>query len=295
MRGLWEGIVREALGLPHAWPAWLDRPALSRLTVSGPELLRPFAGLNYGKPYDGQVKPFNFLLAAHVRPFGHPDRVDSERFQLVAPYEADPGRWERLPWVNRYSGERCRISAMATTGGLGIARVQTYRDVLEDFRHHPEAKSAGADGRPCGRQTVGPLRRRGVRTLPELLTYVGKESNRLEEVETGLGHDPDEVYMEYVDPGRDPWRALVLPVLREMPSRLLAEATGLSTRSVREIRNGHSRPRPRHREALMRAAADFARSRLRERGDADPNDDLAACASLLHEPGQRVGPAVHNS
>src|SRR5262249_53786367 len=27
IRGLWEGMVREALGLAYTWPAWLDRPA----------------------------------------------------------------------------------------------------------------------------------------------------------------------------------------------------------------------------------------------------------------------------
>jgi hypothetical protein len=37
-----------------------------------------------------------------------------------------------------------------------------------------------------------------VRTHQELLTYVGKESNKLEEVETGLEHDPDGVYTENI-------------------------------------------------------------------------------------------------
>ena len=101
------------------------------------------------------------------------------------------------------------------------------------------------------------------------------------EVEAGQGHDPDEVYAEYAESGRDPWRMLVMPVLRAMLSRLLAEATGLSTRSVREIRNGHSRSRPRHRTALVRAAGEFARARLSERGEIAPIDDLTACATWL--------------
>ncbi len=248
MRQLWEGIVREELGLLHSWPAWLDRPALSRLTISGPDLLEPFTGLNAGKAYPDQVKPFNFLLAAHVARFGHPDGADPARFQLFAPYEADPRQWERLPWVDRYSGERYRISTTAQTGGPGVARVQTYRDVLEDFQHHPEAKSAGSDGQPCTRQTVGLLQRRRVGTVPELLAYVGKESNRLEEVEAGLGHDPDEVYTQYADPGREPWRPLVLPVLKHIPAKRLTEDTGLAMSTVKAARNGHTvprRPKPR--------------------------------------------------
>ena len=101
IRQLWEGVVREELGLSNTGPNWLDPPALSRLTISSSELLRPFQQLNASKDYPGRIKPSNFLLAAHVKPFGHPDDVDPERFQLFAPYETDPANWERLPWVDR--------------------------------------------------------------------------------------------------------------------------------------------------------------------------------------------------
>ena len=119
-----------------------------------------------------------------------------------------------------------------------------------------------------------------LRPLRGLLTYAGKESKRLEEVEAGLGHVPDEIWTEYRDLGRDPWQMLVTPVLRSIPSRLLAEATDRSTRSVREIRNGHARPRPRRRTAPVRGAGEFARARLWE-SEAAPNDDLAASAAWL--------------
>ena len=123
-----------------------------------------------------------------------------------------------------------------------------------------------------------------LRPLRGLLTYAGKESKRLEEVEAGLGHVPDEIWTEYRGLGRDPWQMLVTPVLRSIPSRLLGEATERSTWSVREIRNGHSRPRPRHHAALVRAAGEFVRVRLSERGEIAPNDDLAACAAWLGGP-----------
>ncbi len=150
MRQVWEGLVREALGLPHQWPAWLDRPALSRHTISSPALLQPFTDLNAGKAYPDQVKPFNFLLIGHVRPFGHPAGVDPTRFQLVAPYESDPRMWLQLPWVDRYSGQRIAISTTEETDGPKRARLQTYHDVVREFRTHPEAKSADAEGKPCG-------------------------------------------------------------------------------------------------------------------------------------------------
>lgn len=138
------------------------------------------------------------IARVHIGPadLGPLPGVPGVRFQLFAPYEADPRRWLRLPWVDRYSGERYRISTTAETGGVGVARVQTYRDVLEDFLYHPEAKSSGLDGRTCTRQTVGLLGRRVVRSIPELTAHVGKESNRLEEVEAGVEHDPDEIWTE---------------------------------------------------------------------------------------------------
>jgi hypothetical protein len=285
MRLVWEGILAEELGLGHEEPDWLDRPALSRLTVSGPELLRPFAALNRGKAYADQVKPFNFLLAAHVRPFGHPDGVDPTRFQLIAPFEKDARKWTKLPWVDRYSGKRYRIDATGDTGGAGVARVQTYRDVLAAFRTHPEAKSVAPNGRPCGRGTVGLLGRRVVRTAS--LVHLGKEANKLEEVEAGVEHDPEEVYTEYADPRRDPWRALVLPVLRRMPRKELAEAVAMSERRLRDLLKGRARPHPDTEAAMLRAAAQFARDELRRSGSWVPPDDLAACAAFLGSSGAK--------
>jgi len=123
-----------------------------------------------------------------------------------------------------------------------------------------------------------------VRTRPELLSYVGKESNRLEEVEAGLGHDPDEVYTQYPDAQCDPWRKLVLPVLKHIPAKRLAEETGLAMSTIKAARNGHTVPRDRNRETLAQTATKYAREQLRERGVESPPDDLAACAEYLGSP-----------
>ena len=110
----------------------------------------------------------------------HPDRVRPERFQLIAPHEPNPRRWLKLPWIDRYSGKTFCITTRGHHGGAGIARVQTYGDVIESYEFHPEAKFADAQGEPCRKQTVGLLQRRHVRI--GLLTNIGKESNSLEEV-----------------------------------------------------------------------------------------------------------------
>ncbi len=46
--------------------------------------------------------------------------------------------------------------------------------------------------------------------IPTCIVYIGKESNRLEDVQAGIVHGVDEVLTEYPDPRHDPWRYLAL-------------------------------------------------------------------------------------
>jgi hypothetical protein len=83
----WRWLLRDALGLPAHEPAWLDRPAVGRLTVSSPHLHRLLHSLNDGHGYKEQIKPFNFLLIAfvqsgrtsHRRPTDGSDRAIRDR------------------------------------------------------------------------------------------------------------------------------------------------------------------------------------------------------------------------
>ena len=164
--------------------------------------------------------------------------------------------------------------------GADVTRIKTYRDVLEAFRYHPDAKSTGPDGRVSGRQTVGLLRRRTVTSLAVLTTHVGKESNKLEKVEAGVEHDPDEIWTECVDAKRDLWRTVVRPVLRMM-TLVKLEGLGLHRRSLFAVRAGERLPHPRNRQVLIEAAGTFARERLSKSGIEPPYDDLSACAVLV--------------
>ena len=188
------------------------------------------------------MKPFNFLSTCHVRPFGHPDRVRPERFQLIAPHEPNPRRWLKMPWTDRYSRKTFRITTKGHHGGPGLARVQTYGDVIESYEYHPEAKCADIDGQPCGRQTIGLMQRRHVRI--DTVTPIGKESNSLEEVQAGLVHDEENVYTTYDDPSRGYWQTKVLPAVRQAPLAMLVKACAgkLSRRALIDIRAGRSTP-----------------------------------------------------
>jgi hypothetical protein len=252
----WLKMVREALGLPTQNLGFEDRPAVGRLSVSSPAVIRPLAKLNEGKPYSEQIKPFNFLLTCYMKPFGHPTGADPTQFHLIAPYETNATRWLKMDWFDQYTGNAHRITTTGD-GGRRMARVKTYGDVLREYEYHPESKSANSAGDVCDRQTVGLLRRRQVRI--DLVRYIGKESNRLEEVDAGLIHNEEGVYTEYTDKSRDEWQTKILPALKRLSLSYLEKETGLCRRALIDIRAGRSRPHRKNEECLTCVVRDEAR------------------------------------
>lgn len=224
IRTVWLGLISEAQGQAFEWPDWLDRPAMSRITASSPQVLRPLVG----KPattYDDAPKPFNFLITPHVMPLGHPVGIDPEHFHLVAPYTRDARQWSKLRWTDIYSGDSFAVTTRSQGLDERMARVQSYGDVIARYRTHPEPKSLGPDGTPCGKQTVGLLQRRSV-TLRELV-HIGKETNRLEDVEQGLVHDRDEVQLVFHEPQGDASLGL------EAPPQTMCSSCGTPVTSTR--------------------------------------------------------------
>lgn len=182
IRALWEVELRQVLGRPAPRPQWLSRPAIGRLTIGKPRTLDPFERLDAGEPYAERIKPFNFLLTAHIPDVAAPPpEEDPYRFQLIAPWERDPAEWAGLEWVNKYATDG-RTYALATRDSptpAEAARVQSYGDVLAEYRVHPEPKSLAPNGKPAGWHGDGLLGRRPVTATR--LVHVGKEANELEE------------------------------------------------------------------------------------------------------------------
>ncbi len=276
---VWRYILAvDVFGDDVSEPEWFARPAISRVGVNDPRTLALFETLNKSEPYARQIKPFNFMLSAHVAPFGHPPGVDPAHFHLVAPFSSKPGQWLKLAWFDRYSGKRYRVT-VGEHAGEGVVRIKTYRDVVSEYRCHPEHKSLAPDAQPCSQSTVGLLRRRPVGALR--LVYVGKESNRLEEVQHGLIQDEDEVMTEYADPTNDPLVLFVLPVLRDMPLKMLAQLSELNPSTLKRIRAGKSRPHARSRDQLRALAVQYARTQLTSAGIALPREGLATLHQYL--------------
>jgi hypothetical protein len=244
----WLNIVRKALGMPAQNLEFVNRPAIGRVTVSGPAVIRPLANLNEDKPYPEQIKPFNFLLTCHVKAFGHPTGADPERFHLIAPYDDNSTRWLKMKWIDQYTGSRYQITTAGHSGSRRTVRVKTFGDVLREYEFHPESKCADAGSNPCEKQTVGLLRRRHIRITQ--VKFIGKESNQLEAVDAGLIHCDENIYTEYIDQSRDEWQTKILPALKLLPlSRLISES-GLSRRALLDIRAGRSRPHAKNQKSL---------------------------------------------
>jgi hypothetical protein len=133
--------------------------------------------------------------------------------------------------------------------------VKTYGEILREYEFHPESKCADADGNPSGKQTVGLLQRRHIQ-IGEI-KCIGKESNSLEDVESGLIHSAQNVYTEYPDPRRDEWETKIRPALNKVSLFQLEKRSGLSRRMLIDARTGRRRPYPKHRELLAAIVRKF--------------------------------------
>jgi hypothetical protein len=252
---IWSNIVNRALGFPTHALTFGNSPAVGRVTIGSPAIMKRLNDLNDDKKYVDQIKPFNFLLTCHVMPLGHPPGANPERFQLIAPYESDPRKWLKMEWINQYSGQRYRVSTAGHYVSRQTARVKTYGDVLREYEFHQESKCADSTGKVCDKETIGLLQRRHIGI--EKITYIGKESNKIEDVQSALVHSAQEVYTEYPDPRRDEWQTKILPALKNAPLNVVVKMCKgkLSRRAIIDLRAGRSRPHPKnqeHIEAVLR-------------------------------------------
>jgi hypothetical protein len=249
MRVIWEGLVREALGGPPVELPWGDVPAIMRSSVTTPGLLARFDGFNRAKQYPIRVKPFGFLLAATVDPRERPEGLPvTKGFQLIHPYSRNPTDWLKFKWIDLYSRKRYRVRTRGHTRG-NVIRVQTFADVIERYRDHPESKSADSSGTPAQRWTVGLLARRPV--TASLVLHIGKETNLLEQQQEGvLEIDPQEVYLSEADYQR------LQELIGQVSIPKLAAASGVSERMLRYLRDGSRRPSPAVAQAILGAVGE---------------------------------------
>jgi hypothetical protein len=87
------------------------------------------------------------------------------------------------------------------------------------------------------------------------VAHVGKEANKLVEVEAGLELNPDVIYTEYRRPDRDEWSTGILPKLRQQNLAALARRSGISERQLRTLASGVAKPRSETRQRIISSMA----------------------------------------
>jgi hypothetical protein len=276
VREAWEWILARADGGTPPLPSWAGRFALTRFTVSGPAIEAWFAGYNRARAREHWIRPGSFGL------LGHPIAFAAGGALPAAPYETKPERWAALDWYDRRSGQPLRVTALAGDHdpeerahalSRGDIPIQLLTDVLTSYPTRIEHKSLAPDGTVVGEATAGLLRRRSVTSDPEHTELTGKEGNQLAERATGEVTDPGEYRTSYGHRG-DRWYAHVLPVLRDMGARLVAERTGFGLRGVHKVLRGNTRPHPKRRATYEAVAVAFAAEQLGEPTVSDGTDVL---------------------
>lgn len=227
---LWALILSEALGIPHDRPSWLDLPAVMKVPIGTPAIFRGFLKRFNDIPYTERIKPFGFLLACQVSRFGRAGPT-SKKFHLFAPFSKDPESWATKVWTDSYSGEDFGVTT-ARSHQPRIIGVRSIATIKAEFLAHGEVKSATADGKSAGADARGLLQRRHV--TPSEIQLIGKESNYVDLVETGLIGEWSEILTTYEEQkGRPSPEALIM-----QPAKAIARAYGVSVRTVRAWRRG---------------------------------------------------------
>ena len=148
--------------------------AVAELSITTPNLLCRVKNINENKPFDQQIRPYNFVLV------GSPNWT-SKKNQPIIPitrYTADYDTAPFQPFVDSKTGE---FHADATQ-----LYWKTLDKMVEEYIDHPERKFQNGE-------SAGKLRRRHL--CLNKVVYLGKESNELEEIEI-LGLD-EGVYVQY--------------------------------------------------------------------------------------------------
>ena len=164
----WEWLIRRELELKGKSPTWLSLPAMMRMTMTSPNVMR------HNRP--DWLAPFNFFLFPLISDLGgYPPGLDRTTFNFIVPFEPDRRKWKTLEGINLWGEQIYRI-AMRPDGRRNTVVPESLRIILGQYLRHPEAKSLAPDGSACTSSTRGLLGRTSI-VAGEIIP-VGKETDR---------------------------------------------------------------------------------------------------------------------
>jgi hypothetical protein len=166
----WDSLLRKELVLNARNPSWLRLPAMMRMGMTSPNVMRN------NRPE--WLAPFNFFLFPLLSDLGgYPAGFDKSNFKFITPAERDRRKWPRLRGLNLldkfYRSYRIRMNP---DGKQQDVVPESMRIILKQYLRHPEVKSLAPDGTPCQGDTVGLLRRAFI--VAGEIVPVGKETDR---------------------------------------------------------------------------------------------------------------------
>jgi hypothetical protein len=164
----WDWLIRRELGLKGKTPTWLGLPAMMRMAMTSPNVMR------HNRP--DWLAPFNFFLFPLISDLGgYPPGMDRSGFNFIVPFESDRRKWKSLEGINLWDENIYRI-AMLPDGKPNTVVPESFGIILRQYLQHPEVKSLAPDGSPCVESTTGLLRRTSI--VAGEIVYVGKETDR---------------------------------------------------------------------------------------------------------------------
>lgn len=153
----WEDILKVHFHpeeLPDVLEKYENYAGVSNLAVSTGTILKKFQKMNKGKPFDKQIKPFNFMLVGYGAKAG----PDGEKIKPIAPYNKNPQIVVEKEFIDYNTGNTLQ----------GREYWKPLSEVFLDYIDHPEIKFEG---------DVGVLQRRHLK--PKGCVYIGKEANKI--------------------------------------------------------------------------------------------------------------------
>jgi len=178
----WDWLLRRELGLKPSQPEWLGHPAMMRMAMTSPNVMRT------NRP--GWLSPFNFLLFPLLSDIGgYPAGFDKSNFKFIVPFESNRARWKNAWGVNLWDENAYQIK-MVPDGKQRNVVPDSMRIIVSQYLRHPEAKSLASDGTACVGNTQGLLLRASI--LAAALVPIGKETDR----RWDQGEDPSLVDFE---------------------------------------------------------------------------------------------------
>jgi len=164
----WDWLLRKDLGPPCKEPAPLDYPAMMRMALTSPIVMR-----NYRPEWLAPYSFFFFPLLSDLG--GYPAGYDRSNFKFITPFTSDRRKWAKLEGINLCDGRHYRVELLPNAKQNRVVP-ESFRIILRLYLRRPESKSLAPNGAPCVADTQGLLGRASI--VAREIIPVGKETDR---------------------------------------------------------------------------------------------------------------------